>query len=222
MSGSKLLLATRSADKAREIREILRQAGAAVELQSLDEAHVHWSEAEERLERFDSFEANARAKAEHFARLTGLPVVADDSGIEVLSLGGAPGVRSKRFAPGGAQLTGQALDAANNAELLRRLLGADEKRRRACYVCVALLVRRSGTAPLGAAAPEAYTGRCWGRILEEPRGTGGFGYDPLFFHEGLGKTFGEATAEEKHGVSHRGEAFRLLAGALARHPLASV
>jgi XTP/dITP diphosphohydrolase len=213
VSGPKLLLATRSADKAREIREILRAAGAAVELQSLDEAHVHWSEAEERLERFDSFEANARAKAEYFARLTGLPVVADDSGIEVLSLGGAPGVRSKRFAPGGAQLTGRGLDAANNAELLRRLLGADEPRRRACYVCVALLVRRPG------AAPEAYTGRCWGRILAEPRGAGGFGYDPLFFHEGLGKTFGEATAEEKHGVSHRGEAFRLLAAALAKHPL---
>ncbi len=221
MSGAapRLLLATRSADKAREIREILRAAGAQVELQSLDEGHVHWSEEEERLERFDSFEANARAKAEYFARLTGLPVVADDSGIEVLSLGGAPGVRSKRFAPAGAappggdQPSGKALDAANNAELLRRLLGAEEKRRRACYVCVALLVRRPG------AAPEAYTGRCWGRILTEPRGTGGFGYDPLFFHEGLGKTFGEATAEEKHGVSHRGDAFRQLAAALARHPL---
>ncbi len=209
----RLLLATRSADKAGEIREILRAAGAAVELQSLDDARVHWHEDEERLEQFDSFEANARAKAEYFARLTGLPVAADDSGIEVLSLGGAPGVRSKRFAPDNARLSGKALDAANNAELLRRLLGADEKRRRACYVCVALLVRRVG------AAPEAYTGRCWGRILTEPRGTGGFGYDPLFFHEGLGKAFGEATPEEKHSVSHRGEAFRLLAEALARHPL---
>jgi len=210
---SRLLLATRTADKARELRQILQAAGATVELRSLDEGHVHWSEEEERLERFDSFEANARAKAEYFARLTGLPVVADDSGLEVLSLGGAPGVRSKRFAPQSGKLTGQALDAANNAELLRRLLGADEKRRRACYVCVALLVRRPG------AAPEAFTGRCWGRILADPRGTGGFGYDPLFFHEGLGKTFGEATAEEKHAVSHRGEAFRELAAALARHPL---
>lgn len=210
---SRLLLATRSADKAREIREILAAAGAGVELQSLDEARVHWSAEEERLEPFDSFEANARSKAGYFAHLTGLPVVADDSGLEVLSLGGAPGVRSKRFAPEGGKLAGKALDEANNAELLRRLLGADEKRRRACYVCVASLVRRPG------AAPEAYTGRCWGRVLTEPRGTGGFGYDPLFFHEGLGKTFGEATAEEKHGVSHRGEAFRLLASALARHSL---
>jgi len=208
-----LLLATRSADKAREIREILRAAGAAVDLRSLDEAHVRWSEEEERLERFESFEANARAKAEYFARRSGLPVVADDSGLEVLSLGGAPGVRSKRFAANDRGLTGTALDAANNAELLRRLLGADEARRRACYVCVALLLRRP-TAPA-----EAFTGRCWGRVLAEPRGSGGFGYDPLFFHEGLGKTFGEATPEEKHGVSHRGEAFRLLAAALARHPL---
>ena len=213
---TRLLLASRSADKAREIRQILEAAGANVELQSVDEARVHWNSAEERLERFDSFEANARAKAEYFARLTGLPTVADDSGIEVLSLGGAPGVRSKRFTAEAGNLAGRELDAANNAELLRRLRGADEKRRRACYVCVALLLRRPG------AAAEAFTGRCWGRILEEPKGTGGFGYDPLFFHEGLGKSFGEATAEEKHGVSHRGDAFRQLAAALAAHPLKAV
>jgi XTP/dITP diphosphohydrolase len=210
---SRLLLATRSADKAREIREILEAAGLGLELQSLDEAHVHWASEEERLERFDSFQANARAKAEYFARLTGLPVVADDSGLEVLSLGGTPGVRSKRFSPEAGKLTGKELDAANNAELLRRLRGADEKRRRACYVCVALLLRTAS------AAGEAFTGRCWGRILEEPKGTGGFGYDPLFFHEGLGKSFGEATVEEKHGVSHRGEAFRQLAAALVQRPL---
>ena len=210
---NRLLLATRSADKAREIREILKAAGADVELRSLDEAHVHWASEEERLERFDSFQANARAKAEYFARLTGLPTVADDSGLEVLSLGGTPGVRSKRFSPESGRLTGKELDAANNAELLRRLQGADEKRRRACYVCVALLLRTASS------AGEAFTGRCWGRILEQPNGTGGFGYDPLFFHEGLGKTFGEASAEEKHGVSHRGEAFRLVAEALVRRPL---
>lgn len=209
----RLVLATRSKDKAREIREILRVAGSGVELQSLDEAHVRWSEAEERLERFETFEANARAKAEYFARLARLPVVADDSGLEVLSLGGAPGVRSKRFTPNDGTLLGKELDAANNAELLRRLLGADEAQRRASYVCVAVLLRRPD------APAESFTGRCWGRILEQPRGTGGFGYDPLFFHEGLGKAFGEATPEEKHGVSHRGEAFRRLAAALAEHPL---
>jgi len=95
-----------------------------------------------------------------------------------------------------------------SAELLRRLLGAEEKRRRASYTCVAVLLRR----PTAAAVD--FTGRVWGRILEEPQGTGGFGYDPLFFHEESGKTFAELTAEEKHAVSHRGEAFRQVAEAL--------
>lgn len=208
-----LLLATRSADKVREIRRIFAAAGLGVEIQSLDEARVHWSSDEERIEQFDSFLSNARAKAEYFIKLTGRPVVADDSGIEVISLGGAPGVHSKRFAPEGGRLSGKELDAANNAELLRRLRGAGEARRRACYVCVAVLLRTPSS------PPESFTGRSWGRILEEPRGGGGFGYDPLFLHEGLGKSFGEAAPEEKDGVSHRGEAFRQLAAALASHPL---
>ncbi len=207
----KLLLATRSADKVREIREIL--AGAAVEVVSLSDAHVGWRSAEEELEEHDSFLANARSKAEYFSKLTGLPTVADDSGLEVLSLGGQPGVRSKRFAPDAAELTGKALDEANNAELLRRLRGAPTARRRANYTCVAVLIRRTN------GVPDAYTGRCWGYVLEEPRGSGGFGYDPLFFHEELGKTFGEAGPEEKHRVSHRGAAFRQLAEALAAEPL---
>ncbi len=215
MTATRLLVATRSADKAREIRQILAAAGALVEVQSLDEARVHWSSEEERLERFETFEANARSKAEYFTRLTGLPTIADDSGLEVVSLGGQPGPRSKRFAPEGGKLPGggKELDAANNAELLRRLGGAGEARRRACYVCVAVLLRSAHS------MSETFTGRCWGRILEEPRGEGGFGYDPLFYHEGLGKTFGQASAEEKNGVSHRGDAFRQVARALAQRPL---
>jgi XTP/dITP diphosphohydrolase len=208
---NRLLLATRSPDKVREIREILADAG--VEVVSLEEARVAWSSKEESIEEFDSFQANARAKAEYFARLTGLPTVADDSGIEVLSLMGAPGVRSKRFAPNAASLAGKELDEANNRELLRRLQGADEKRRRASYTCVAVLLRRPS------AAYEAFTGRCWGRILEEPRGTGGFGYDPLFFDEELGQTFAELAPAEKHARSHRGEAFRQVAAALRHRPL---
>ena len=206
----KLLLATRSKDKVREIREIL---AAGVEIVSLDEAHLAWSEAEERLEEHDTFLANARSKADYFAKLSGLPTVADDSGLEVVSLGGAPGALSKRFAPESSRLSGTELDAANNAELLRRLLGADVSRRRVSYVCVAVLIRKVG------AVPEAFTGRCWGHILDAPKGANGFGYDPLFLHDGLGKTFGEASAEEKHGVSHRGSAFRELAAALAAEPL---
>lgn len=132
----------------------------------------------------------------------------DDSGLEVLSLMGKPGVRSRRFSPNAGNLTGKALDEANNQELLLRLTGAEEKRRRANYTCVAVLLRRPS------AAPQDFTGKVWGRILEKPQGTGGFGYDPLFFHEGLGKTFAELTPEEKHAISHRGEAFRQVAESL--------
>ena len=204
---NRLLLATRSPDKAREIKEILASIGT-LEVVSLEDARVAWSSKEDAIEEFDSFQANARAKAEYFAKLTGLPTVADDSGLEVLSLMGKPGVRSKRFAPNALPLAGKELDQANNKELLRLLLGADEKRRRASYTCVAVLLRRPG------GQFEAFRGQCWGRILEEPRGTGGFGYDPLFYHEELEKSFAELTPEEKHKVSHRGDAFRQVAEAL--------
>lgn len=204
---NRLLLATRSVDKVREIKEILAGIGT-LEVVSLEEARVPWSSKEDSIEEFDSFQANARAKAEYFAKLTGLPTVADDSGLEVLSLMGKPGVRSKRFAPLAQSLSGAELDQANNDELLRLMLGADEKRRRANYTCVAVLLRRPS------AQYEAFTGRCWGRVLEAPQGTGGFGYDPLFFHEELGKSFAELTPEEKNGVSHRGDAFRQVAESL--------
>jgi XTP/dITP diphosphohydrolase len=210
---NRLLLATRSADKVREIKEILAAAGTTCEIVSLEEARVPWSSKEEGIEAFDSFQSNARAKAEYFARLSGLPTVADDSGLSVLTLLGKPGVRSRRFAMNADALSGKELDEANNAELLKRLLGADEKRRRASYECVAVLLRRVG------APPEAFTGRCWGRVLEAPRGTGGFGYDPLFYFEDLGRTFAELTPAEKHQVSHRGEAFRQVAEALKARPL---
>lgn len=210
---NRLLIATRSGDKVAEIKHVLAAAGVGAELVSLDEARVPWSSKEDVIEEHDSFQANARAKAEYFANLTGLSVVADDSGLEVLSLLGKPGVKSRRFASNPEALSGKALDALNNAELLRRLLGAEEKRRRASYVCVAALLRRSN------APPEYFTGRCWGRILEEPRGTGGFGYDPLFLDESLGRTFAELTVEEKLTVNHRGEAFRHVAAALAGKPL---
>ncbi|MFL5518065.1 MAG: non-canonical purine NTP pyrophosphatase, partial [Gemmatimonadales bacterium] len=153
-----------------------------------------------------SFEGNARRKAEHFARLSGLPTVADDSGLEVFALGGAPGVRSRRWA--GASGSALQVDAANNAELLRRLRGAPEPRRRARYRCVLVLLRTPS------AVPEIFEGVCGGRILEEPRGDRGFGYDPLFFSDELGRTFGEASPEEKDAVSHRGRALRALADAL--------
>jgi len=201
----KLLVATRSAGKQREIRRILQPAGFEVVFP--DEAGLWETELEATLETAESFEGNARRKAEHFARLSGLPTVADDSGLEVFSLGGAPGVRSRRFA--GAAGSRDAVDAANNAELLRRLRGASEARRRARYRCVLVFLRERS------AVPAVFEGVAGGRILEEPRGTGGFGYDPLFYSDELAKTFGEATPEEKDGVSHRGRAVRALAAAVA-------
>ncbi len=201
----KLLAATRSAGKQREFRRVLKPAGFEVVFP--DDVGIHLNRAEESLELGDSFETNARRKAEHFARLSGLPTVADDSGLEVLSLGGAPGVRSRRWA--GATGTETEVDAANNAELVRRLAGAAGPRRGARYRCVLVYLATPG------AVPVTVEGTCAGRILEAPRGAGGFGYDPYFFSEELGKSFGEATPEEKDGVSHRGRALRALVETLA-------
>lgn len=196
----KLLVATRSAGKQREFRRVLEAAGHEVLFP--DDAGVPESPLEQGLELSDSFETNARRKAEYYLSKTGLATVADDSGLEVFSLGGEPGVRSRRW----ANATGSEAEvsAANNAELLRRLRGAPAVKRRARYRAVLVLVRSAG------AFPEVFEGSTGGSILEEPRGQGGFGYDPLFQSDELGKTFGEATAEEKDRVSHRGRALKAL------------
>jgi XTP/dITP diphosphohydrolase len=196
----KLLAATRSAGKQREIRRVLEPAG--IEVVFPDDAGLPEDPAEALLEVGETFEANARHKAEYFAHRSGLPTVADDSGLEVFALGGAPGVRSRRWA--GAGGSSSVVDAANNAELLRRLAGAPESRRRARYRCVLVLLPKPG------AVPRVFEGTCAGRILEAPVGQGGFGYDPLFWSDDLGKSFGEATPEEKDAVSHRGRALRAL------------
>lgn len=205
----RLLVATRSEGKQREVRRLLVDAG--LEIVFPDDVNLWETSAEDALELHDSFHANARVKAEYFCRQTGYPTVADDSGLEVFSLGGEPGVRSRRWA--GAVGRDADLDAANNAYLLRRLLGAAELRRRARYRCLLVLLRAAN------ALPETYEGTCGGTITTEPRGRNGFGYDPLFFSDELGKTFGEAGDEEKDQVSHRGRAFRALRDALATHPL---
>ncbi len=204
----KLLVATRSGGKQREVRRLLQ--GTSLEIVFPDEAGIYETAGEAALELSPSFEANARAKAEYFARQSGLPTVADDSGLEVFALGGEPGVRSKRWA--GASGSEAQVDAANNAMLLKRLAGAREARRRARYRAVLVLYRT----PKG--FPETFEGSCTGIILDAPRGTGGFGYDPLFFSDELAKTFGEATPEEKDAVSHRGRAFRALVAALEKAP----
>ncbi len=201
-----LLVATRSHHKLAEIRSLL-SAVPDLQLVDLNEAGVPSDPEEEHLEPHDTFEDNALSKARFFQARSGLPTVADDSGLEVEALGGAPGVRSKRFAPG-VEAQGHDLDAANNRHLLKLLQDCAGEARRARFVCVAALVD-------GAAEPLVCRGEAPGVILERQRGTGGFGYDPLFLDPELGRTFAELTPEEKNQRSHRGRAFRLLAERMA-------
>lgn len=207
----KLLVATRSTGKRPEIRRILN-AVPGLQVVFPDEVGLQWEPVEEELEPHETFEENAVSKARYFARRSGLPTVADDSGIEVDVLDGAPGVRTKRFAQDGGmgaeQLEGQALDDANNAHLVARLAGVPEAERTARYVCVAAFV----TSPDGDAT--LCRGEAAGWIVDEPRGSGGFGYDPHVFDPALGKTFAEMTPAEKDARSHRGAAFRALATTL--------
>jgi len=203
---AQFLLATRSLGKLHELRPLFAAAGLAVI--DLPEAGIDESAEEDALEVYDTFEENALAKARYFhQRSRGLPTIADDSGLEVMALGGRPGVRTKRFS-GRDDLSGRALDAANNATLLAALTGVEEERRDARYVCVAALV--------DAASERTWRGMATGRILLAPRGTEGFGYDPLFLSDDLGLTFGQVPREAKETVSHRGRAFGSLIASLRR------
>jgi XTP/dITP diphosphohydrolase len=200
----KLLVATRSPGKAREIRDLF--AGLPFELVFPADQFLARLPEEVDLEGSAGYVENAVAKARYFATRGGLPTVADDSGIEVDALGGAPGARSSRWA--GAE--GAGTDAANNALLLEKLAGIPEEQRIARYRCVVAFL----AAPSG--VPEIVEATCEGIILTEPRGQGGFGYDPLFYSPELQMTFGEAPPAAKHRVSHRGRAFRALIEVLLR------
>lgn len=202
----RLLIATRSAHKLDEIRSILGADGP-FKVISLDDVDLPPDPPDDELEPFDTFEANALSKARWYGRHSGLITVADDSGLEVDALDGAPGVRSKRFAPGDA--VGAERDAANNRHLLERLSGIPEAERSARYVCAVALVDPAGR-------EEVLRGTVEGRILEAPAGQGGFGYDPLFYVPDLDRTFAQASPAEKHARSHRGRAFRALADRLNR------
>lgn len=202
----KLLVATRNAGKVREIHEIL--AGVpGVEVVGLAELAVPESPEEDDVEAFDTFEENALAKARYFAAKTGLPALADDSGICVDALGGAPGVRSRRFAPVD-EARGERQDQANNRHLVALLADVPAEQRTARYLCAVAVAWPDGRELVR-------TGTCEGVVLREARGGGGFGYDPLFYIEGEGRTFGEIAAERKHEISHRGRALREVARALA-------
>ena len=209
MSGRRFLLATRSAGKLRELREIFSEFG--LEITDPLTLRIPESSAEEKLESYQTFEENALAKARHFFEVSGgLPTFGDDSGMCVDALGGEPGVYSRRWS-GREDLERTALDAANNAKLVRRIREARERdpahfTDTARYVCVAAYKDARGE--------EMGRGEIEGRVLETPRGQGGFGYDPHFEAPDLGGTFAESRIENTARNSHRGRAFRALLNAL--------
>jgi XTP/dITP diphosphohydrolase len=195
----RVVVATRNRGKLRELVPLFAELGLGFELATIDEL----APAAELREDGLTFEDNALAKARQAAAATGLPALADDSGIEVDALDGAPGVFSARYAGPGAT------DAANNAKLLAALRGVPAQRRGARYRCVAAFVDPARGWEVTRA------GACEGLLLEAPRGDGGFGYDPLFLVPDRGLTMAEIPLAEKNQLSHRAAAFRALAEALA-------
>jgi XTP/dITP diphosphohydrolase len=191
----RLVVATANPGKLREFRSLL--AGLRYELISLAELGL-----ESPAETGSSFLENAALKARHAATLSGFAAVADDSGIEVDALGGAPGIHSARYAGADASAS------ANNAKLMSALKGVPLAARRARYRCALVLIEAADTAPTVAEA-------AWeGFVLEAPRGSGGFGYDPYFWLPELDKTAAELGSDEKNRLSHRGKAMRALREAL--------
>ncbi|MBR2366375.1 MAG: RdgB/HAM1 family non-canonical purine NTP pyrophosphatase [Oscillospiraceae bacterium] len=184
----KIVLASLNPNKLREMREPLLELG--IDLIPQTDLSVFGSAEENG----DTFEANAELKARYVMEATGLPAIADDSGLAVDALDGAPGVYSHRF----GNLDS---DAARNNYLLEKLKDVPDEKRGAKFVSVIALVFPDGKKLI-------VRGECPGVILHESRGQNGFGYDPLFYVETLGKTFAELTNEEKHSVSHRGCAIR--------------
>lgn len=192
MIPDRLVLATANPGKAEELRTLVREWGPieAVDLRAFPGVDLP-QETE------PSYVGNAVGKARFVAAATGLPALADDSGLEVEALGGAPGVRSARWA--GPEAT----DEERVAKLLGELAGVPEPARRARYRCAVALGWPDGRLATA-------EGECGGRIAHVPDGRGGFGYDPVFVADELGRSLGRATPLEKQGVSHRGRAMRLL------------
>ena len=190
-----LVLASNNSGKLAEFAQLLAPLGFHLKAQG----DLNITEAEEP---FGTFVENALAKARHASQLSGLAALADDSGICVPALGGAPGVQSARYA--GEPRS----DTANNAKLVREIAQYNDKS--AYYYCVLVMVRHAADPQ-----PIIADGVWHGSLIEQPRGQGGFGYDPHFFLPRLGKTAAELSAEEKNSVSHRGQALRALIDKLA-------
>jgi len=189
----KLILATKNSGKVVEFRRLLEELGATnLEVVGLDS----FPEIGDIEETGKTFEENSLLKARTISKLTGLSALADDSGICVDALNGAPGLYSARYSGNG--------DAANNQKLLEALKDVPDEKRTAYFICVAAFVRPDGF-------ERVEEGRFYGKILHEVVGSGGFGYDPLFQPDGLNCSSAELSAEEKDAISHRGKAMRAIA-----------
>jgi XTP/dITP diphosphohydrolase len=193
----KLAVATRNQGKLREIEPLFRDT--PIRLASLADLGVAQKPEEDELEVHPSFSRNALAKAQYFHDRTGLPMMAEDSGIVVDVLNGEPGPKSKRYAPQEMQAE-FGTDRANNMHLLRQLRGVPPEKRTAHFHCSVALVLEDETKVFG--------GRVDGVILEQPRGEGGFGYDPIFLLPDRAITTAELTLDQKNEISHRGKAIR--------------
>ena len=187
----KLVIASNNPGKLREFQFLLQPLGIEV----LTQAQLGIAEAEEP---HVTFIENALAKARHVSRLSGLPALADDSGICVTALGGAPGVLSARYAGNDPKS-----DTLNNEKLLREMQGVAD--RRAHYYCVLVLLHHAEDPQ-----PLIAEGNWHGEIAHEERGDGGFGYDPLFWLPEFGKTSAQLEREQKHAISHRGKALKAM------------
>jgi XTP/dITP diphosphohydrolase len=203
MSAFEVVVASRNRHKLREIGVLLREIGVLLgdrrwALVSMDDVAPDLALVEDE----PTFEGNALAKARQAAKATGLPAIADDSGLEVDALGGAPGVRSARYAGEPCE------DGRNNVKLLAAMAGVPADRRTARYRCAAAFVHA------GPGVEIARAGACEGVIVQTPRGSGGFGYDPLFLLPGLGQTMAQIDLATKNALSHRAAAFRALAVAM--------
>lgn len=206
LPGRRLLVATRSRHKLRELRELLA-LGEDVELLAPDDLGIDGEPDETGA----TFETNARIKARYYAARSGLLTLADDSGLEVDALDGGPGVRTRRYAGD------DATDADNNAKLLRELAGLSAAQRGGRYVCVLALALPDTAGPRGGLRMIVRRGTCRGRIAVGEQGSGGFGYDPLFEPEAEapgGRTLGQYSAAEKHAISHRSRAAARMAPVL--------
>ena len=186
----RILLATTNPGKLAELRQILGE-------QRIEVVGLSDTASTEEIETGSAFEENALLKARHYFEVSRAPTIADDSGLQVEALGGAPGIFSARYGGAGSS------DVDRIVKLLGEMKDLPAQRRTARFICAAALVWEGGE--------KVFLNEVHGSILKSPRGSNGFGYDPVFLYNPLGKTFAELTASEKAEVSHRGKAFRRLA-----------